>query len=243
MVSHTNQSSPGLSADPLGQSQLDALRQFDTCILADALEKLDIRPLNQGFARPGLRCLNGQFGTVAGYAATALVRSSDAPVLGHFYFETSEFWSEIDRLPAPRFAVLQDVDAQPGTGACVGQLAAAILRALHCVGVATNGAVRDLAAVANLGLPLFAAHVSPSRAYAHLIQCGHPVDICGLRVQPGDLLVADCHGILSIPTAVAPKLPEVANDLLARKRQLIQFCQSSEFSLDRLKDEVKQFKP
>lgn len=227
----------------LTDAQLDSLRQFDTCILADALEKFDIRPRNQGFARPGLHSLNGDFETVAGYAATALVKASDPPVLGHFYFEDAEWWSEIDALPCPRIAVLQDVDSHPGTGACIGQLAAAILKALHCVAAVTNGAVRDLPSIAAMGFPLFAEHVSPSRAYAHLIQCGRPVDICGLEIRPGDLLVADRHGVLSIPLEIAADLPSVARDLLDRKRKLVDFCQSSEFSLDRFKGEVEQFKP
>ena len=227
----------------LTEAQLDALKQFDTCVLADALEKFDIRPRNQGFTRPGLHSLNGDFGTVVGYAATALVKSSDPPVLGHFYFESNEFWTEIASLPEPRFAVLQDVDAQPGTGACVGQVAASILRALNCVGAVTNGAVRDLRTIAAMKFPLFAAHVSPSRAYAHLIDCAQPVDICGLHVKPGDLLVADCHGVLSIPIEIAPELPQIVRDLLQRKQRFIDFCQSGEFSLDRLIDEVRQFKP
>jgi 4-hydroxy-4-methyl-2-oxoglutarate aldolase len=231
------------AARRLTEAQLDSLRQLDTCILADALEKFDIRPRNQGFARSGLHCLNGDFGTVVGYAATALVKSSDPPVLGHFYFESNEFWTEIASLPEPRFAVLQDVDANPGTGACIGQVAASILQALHCAGAVTNGAVRDLSVIAAMKFPVFAAHVSPSRAYAHLIDCGQPVDIFGLHIKPGDLLVADSHGVLSIPIEIAPELPQIALDLLQRKRRFIDFCHSSEFSLDRLKDEVRQFKP
>ena len=234
---------PNSTRRRLTESQLEALKQFDTCTLADALEKFDIRPRNQGFTRPGLHSLNGDFGTVAGYAATALVKSSDPPVLGHFYFESNEFWTEIASLPEPRFAALQDVDAHPGTGACVGQVAASILQALHCVGAVTNGAVRDLHTIGAMQFPLFAAHVSPSRAYAHLIDCAQPVDIYGLHIKPGDLLVADCHGVLSIPVEIAPELPQIARDLLQRKRRFIDFCQSSEFSLDRLIDEVRQFKP
>ena len=242
-VSKTTDPAWNATRTGLTSAQLNALKQFDTCILADALEKLDIRPRNQGFTRPGLHSLNGDFGTVAGYAATALVKSSDPPVLGHFYFESNEFWTEIASLPEPRFAVLQDVDANPGTGACVGQVAASILQALCCVGAVTNGAVRDLAVIAAMKFPLFAAHVSLSRAYAHLIACAQPVDICGLHVKPGDLLVADAHGVLSIPVEIAPELPQIATDLLQRKRRLVDFCRSSEFSLARLQDEVRQFKP
>ncbi|MGI8744000.1 MAG: RraA family protein [Bryobacteraceae bacterium] len=227
---------------PLPQAVIDALQQFDTCILSDALEMFDVRLLNQGYTRPGLRAWTGS-APVIGYASTARIKSSEPPLSGRYYFEHHDWWEAMERLPRPRIAVIQDIDGHPGVGACVGQLAAAIFKALGCAGAVTNGAVRDLPVIAAMNFPLFAVHVSPSHSYSHLTDCAQPVDICGLHINPGDLLIADSHGVLSIPLEIAPKLPEVAADLLHGKQRFIEFCQSSGFSLDRLVDEVKQFKP
>jgi 4-hydroxy-4-methyl-2-oxoglutarate aldolase len=227
---------------PLPEAVIDALKQLDTCILSDAVEMFDLRLRNQGYTRSGLRAWTGR-GPVIGYASTALVKSSEPPLFGRYYFEHQDWWAAMQRLPKPRIAVIQDIDGHPGIGACIGQLAAAIFKALDCNGAVTNGAVRDLPVIGEMNLPVFAAHVSPSHSYSHLTACAQPVDICGLRINPGDLLVADVHGVLSIPLEVAARLAEVAADLLRGKRKFIKFCQSSEFSLDGLVDEVKQFRP
>lgn len=178
-----------------------------------------------------------------GYASTARIKASEPPLFGGHYFEHHDWWEAMQRLPRPRIAVIQDTDAHPGVGACIGQLAAAIFKAMDCAGAVTNGAVRDIPLVDAMNFPLFAVHISPSHSYSHLTDCDQPVDICGLRINPGDLIMADSHGVLSIPLEIAPKLPEVAADLLHGKKKFIAFCQSSDFSLERLLEEVKQFRP
>ena len=222
---------------------LEELCRFDTCTLADALETFDVRLRNQGYTRHGLRCLSGNFPPVAGFAVTARVRSSDPPMLGRSYVNHDEWWRDFERVPRPRIVVIQDVDPDPGTGACIGQLAAAIFQALDCVAAVTNGAVRDLPAIAELRLPVFACHVSPSHSYAHIVDHGQPVEVRGLLVQASDVLVADQHGVLSIPAELVPALPAAAGEICQRKRNFVDFCRSGEFSLDRLREELRHLKP
>jgi len=225
-------------AKALTEIQLEALKQYDTCILADALETFGHRLRNEGYTRPGLRRMTGEQETVIGYAATARVRSSDPSVLGSSYVANYAWWPEINRALQPRIAVLEDLDPHPGAGACVGEVTAAILKSLHCVAAVTNGAVRDLQAVEALRFPLFASYVSPSHSYAHIVDHSHPVEICGLLIQPGDLLMVDCHGVISIPLDLAPALPAVAARLRDQRRIFVEFCQSANFSVDRVAEEV-----
>ena len=130
--------------------------------------------------------------------------------------------------------VLQDVDPLPGFGAFVGEIHAHIALALTCVGCVTNGAVRDLAPVEALGFQLFAGGVSPSHAYAHIVDWGHPVEIGGLRINPGDLVHGDRHGVHTVPLSIAADVPRVAGQLAREERELIEFCESSAFSLETL---------
>jgi len=51
----------------------------------------------------------------------------------------------------------------------VGEVHAAILKAFHCVGVITDGSVRDIPAVAAMGFPMFARSASVSHAYTHIV--------------------------------------------------------------------------
>jgi len=94
---------------------------------------------------------------------------------GGYIYDRTDWWKEILAVPAPRIVVIQDVDANPGLGAFVGEVHAHILQALGCVGVVTNGAVRDLNAIEGSGFQVFAGNVSVSHAYAHVFDFGGPV--------------------------------------------------------------------
>ena len=151
----------------------DSLVQFDTCVLADALDHIGIQ---------------------------MHVRASDPPMTGHrktghMYFRHTAWWQEISRMQSPRFIVIEDIDRRVGSGSCMGKIGAAVFSALDCVGAITNGAVREIEDVSSTGFGLFAGHLSPARAYAHLVDHSSTVVISGLTINPGDLLAADRHGV------------------------------------------------
>jgi 4-hydroxy-4-methyl-2-oxoglutarate aldolase len=147
------------------------------------------------------------------------------------------------QLPIPRIAVLQDIDETPGHGASVGEVHGAILKALGCEGVVTNGSVRDIPAASAMRFPMFACGVSVSHSYIHMVDFGGPVEICGLAIRSGDLLYADCHGVLSIPIEIAAEIPQAADKIARERRTIIDLCRSPEFSLDKLRKQVQQLQP
>jgi 4-hydroxy-4-methyl-2-oxoglutarate aldolase len=218
----------------LSSEQLEGIGQFDTCTIANAIEQFRVRPRNEGFTRPGLRCVTQGESRLLGYAATSRVRFSNPSLTGSPFLERIDWWASVDSLPLPRIAVIQDTDPDPGGGASVGEVHAAILKAFHFHGVITNGAVRDLPAVSKLGFPMFAPFVAVSHSYMHVVDYGEPVEILGLDVRTGDLLYADCHGVISIPIEIAAELPKVAARLRAKDQNIVQICLSPDFSIERL---------
>jgi len=159
--------------------------------------------------------------------------SHDPPVRGGAYVESTAWWTGIEKLPVPRIAVIQAAGEDTGAS-IVGEVHAAILKAFHCAGVITNGGVRDLPAVMRMGFPMFARNISVSHAYAHLVDTGHPVEIFGLKIHSGDLIYADCHGAISIPLAIASKIPEAAAQIREREQRIIDVCRRPGFSPERL---------
>jgi regulator of RNase E activity RraA len=213
---------------------LNALRKIDTCMVSNAIETFDVRLRNTGFANARIRCIFKDFPPMVGYAATARLRSGDPPMSGRMYRDRADWWNSILRVPAPRIVVLEDLDKPPGVGAFLGDMHAAILKALGCVGYVTDGAVRELPQVREMGLQLFAGNVAVSHAYAHIFEFGAKVNIGGLEVQTGDILHGDRHGILNIPPQIAAQIPSVAARLQHSEQRVIDFCSSNEFSVDRL---------
>jgi 4-hydroxy-4-methyl-2-oxoglutarate aldolase len=224
----------------LTSDQLDAIRRLGTCAVANALEAFNVRLRNEGYTWPGLKCVTGNLPPILGYAATCRVKSSDPPPTGHSYYDRTDWWDAIVLLPTPRVAVLQDIDLTPGHGASVGEVHAAILRALGCEGVVTNGSVRDIPAAAAMKFPMFASGVSASHSYIHMVDFGGLVQICGLAIRTGDLLYADCHGVLSIPLELAADIPQAAEKIARERKSIIDLCRSPEFSLDKLRKQVQE---
>jgi regulator of RNase E activity RraA len=227
----------------LSSTQLESIEQFDTCTIANAIEQFRVRLRNEGFTNPGLHCVTKGATRVLGYAATSKVRSSNPPITGVAYLDRTDWWDDIDGLPVPRVAVIQDADPKPGGGACAGEVHAAILKALHCNGLITNGAVRDLPAVSKLHFPMFAPFVAVSHAYMHLVDYGQPVEIFGLRVRAGDLLYADCHGVVSIPIEIAAEVSETAARIRSKEQRIVQVCLSPGFSKEKLLNEIRRDEP
>ncbi len=215
---------------PISETELEMLATFDTCAIANAIECFDVRLRNEGFSNSSIRCNFPQLPPMVGYAVTLRVRSGNPPMEGGTYLDRSDWWDQLDLQPVPHIVVVEDVDDPPGAGAFVGEIHSAILKAMDCVGVVTNGAVRDLTAVERTGFQLFSGSVSVSHAYMHVIAVNVPVKVAGMSIEPGDLLHGDRHGIVRIPPRIAPKLPETIARLQLREREILQFCKSGEFS-------------
>jgi regulator of RNase E activity RraA len=229
-------------ADRLTPEQLDELRQLSTCVTASAIEPLGVRLCNAGFADSTVRCQFRDLPPVIGYAATARIRSQDVPMGGdgYFYYDRPEWWKHILTIPAPRVAVIEDIDHPPGFGAFIGVVHAHILRALGCVAVVTNGAVRDITDIQPTGFQLFASSVAVSHAYAHIFDFGGTVRVGGLNIEPGDLVHGDVHGVQTIPLEVADRVPAVAREILKRRKRLIELCRSPDFSVEKLQKLMRE---
>jgi 4-hydroxy-4-methyl-2-oxoglutarate aldolase len=228
---------------PLTTEQLEALRRLDACTLANAIESFQQRLRNEGFTDGSIHCLFPQLPPIVGYAVTVKIRGSAPPVAGDTYRDRTDWWDYVVSVPAPRVVVVQDMATQPGLASLLGAVHVNILRALGCVGAITNGAVRAIPAAEDLNFQLFAGSISVSHAYVHIVEIGTPVEIGGLKIQSGDLLHGDRHGVQSIPDEIAVRIPAVAVEIAAEEQSLIKLCQSPEFSIEKLRAAVKKERP
>jgi 4-hydroxy-4-methyl-2-oxoglutarate aldolase len=234
--SGTRQSAPFATVPDL---LIQDLQRFDSCTISNAIEQLKVRTRNEGFVDGSVRCTFPDLAPRCGYAVTASIRSSSTPIAGRCYFDRTDWWTYVRTVPAPRFLVLQDVDDLPGLGALFGEIHACIAASIGCTAILTNGSVRDLPGVRQTGLQMFSSRLAVSHAYAHVVDFGIPVEIGGLRIQPGDLLHGDQHGVVCIPTHVAPSLPKLAAELLASEKELIDYCRSGDFSFPGLLERIQ----
>ena len=223
--------------EELTSNDIEAIRKLDTCTVANAIETFDVRPWNEGFASPEIRSVFPDMGRMIGYAATAvMVASSQATT--QMNVSRTDWFDEILNVPGPRVAVIHDLDSPNPVGSFWGEVQSNVHKALGCVGTITDGGVRDLDEMRELGFNAFSRDVLVSHAYVHLVDIGVPVTIGGLKVNPGDLVMGDKHGVVSIPIEIASKVPAAAADIAERERLTIDLCQSPDFTVEKLKARI-----
>jgi len=227
-----------MTSDHLEPVALEELRNLDSCSVANAIETFGVRLRNTGFTDSRVRCIFEDFPPLVGYAATVRVRTSDPPMEGDSYYYRLDWLDHIQSIPAPRVLVVEDLDSHPGLGSFVGDVHANILRVLGCVGMVTNGAVRNVDAARELKFQIFAGNLSVSHAFAHVFDFGGPVNVGQMQVRPGDLLHGDRHGVQTVPIEIAQKIPAVVQRMKGEEREIIELCQSGEFTLEKLRADV-----
>ncbi len=226
----------------LTSQQVEALKKITSPSVANAIETFKVRPREQGNLSSDIKALFPEMGPMVGYAVTAIIRAESGPIEGH-RASTYGWWDFIQTIPAPRVIVVHDLDDPRGQGAQWGEVMANVHRALGCVGVVTDGSVRDLDEVRALGFQFCAAHVSVSHANVHMVDFGIPIKVGGVWMKPGDLVHADQHGVVTIPQEIAPQIPEAIAKVEADEKKIISLCQGAGFSADKLKALYQQIRP
>ena len=218
---------------------IKTLSEIDCPSICNAIEGFNVQPKNEGFMLPEIKGVFQDLPPVVGYAVTGVisaVRQEGRNV------SREDWWDLIASVPEPRFIVLHDIDTPP-LGAYWGEVQGNIHKALGAVGVATDGTVRDLDEAHALGFRFFAKEVSVSHAYVHLVEIGIPVTVGGLTVKTGDLLHGDKHGVPSIPFGIAAQIPDMVKTIADYEKMIIDLCQSSDFSMEALKENAKITRP
>ena len=98
--------------------------------------------------------------------------------------------------------------------AVAGEIVAALGKARALAGLVIDGAVRDADALRQTDFPVYARAVSPNGPYKDA--CGEinvPVSMGNVVIQPGDLIVGDADGIVSIRRQEAASVAEQARKI------------------------------
>ncbi len=224
--------------EPLPRAVLEALARYDTPTICNALELVAPERRLTGYTVRPLVCPFPDLPPIVGYARTATIRATvpsgrskqDERAMRLAYYDY------VGTGPAPRISVIQDLDAeQAGYGAFWGEVHSAVHKALGCLGVVTDGSIRDIPQWAE-GFQALAGMVGPSHAYVHLAGFGETVRVAGMTVRSGDLIHADRHGAVVIPLDAAARLPEAADLCAAARKPILAIARSKDFTLDRLRE-------
>jgi 4-hydroxy-4-methyl-2-oxoglutarate aldolase len=128
------------------------------------------------------------------------------------------------------YAALQE--AQPGdvlmiaTGdyeraAVVGDLLVGMAKNCGIVAVVTDGLVRDIAGLEDVGIPVYARGLTPNSPEKHGPgEIGLPIALGGGAINAGDLIVGDRDGIVVVPYADIDRVADGLAAVTAKEQKM-----------------------
>jgi regulator of RNase E activity RraA len=230
-----------MADQPLTSIELQSLQALDTPTICNALELVTPQRRGFGYTTRQFVCARPQLPPIVGYARTATIRAMHPSErsAGELREQRLAYYRYVSEGPRPSIMVIEDLDPLPGYGAWWGEVNTNLHKGLGCLGVVTNGCIRDLPVCAE-GFQLLAGSVNPSHAYVHLETTDMPVTVHGMTVQPGDLIHADQHGAVVIPLSVARQVPEAAAQIARREAHLIAASRRPDFGFEMLARVVRE---
>jgi len=187
---------PRGGTQPPRDPEVERLAAVPVSVLADVVDRLGLRSQAMDHT---VRPLSLGAASLAGRAFTICAVASNEVLDRPYEHEIAA----VDATPAGAVVVL-------ATGGCVdaavwGELLTTRMLARGGVGVVTDGGIRDVAQIRQIGMPSFAAAITPRDSMGRLLVTGwgEPVHCAGVAVSPGDLVRCDQDGVVVVPRALA----------------------------------------
>jgi 4-hydroxy-4-methyl-2-oxoglutarate aldolase len=125
----------------------------------------------------------------------------------------------LGEVPPGCVAVYQTYDA---TSAHLGELSVTSLKGRGCAGAVIDGGCRDVEYVLREEFPVFCRYTTPQDCVGRweVVATEVPVTIGGVRVDPGDYVVADFDGVVVVPAAVLEAVLAEAEEVVTTESEI-----------------------
>jgi len=204
-------------------NHFDFLQSIDTPTVCNLIEIVAPERRGFGYTVKHLHCPFPELAPIVGFAKTVTFKAKDAVALGDagYMQRRLDYLDYVAASPQPSIMVMEDLDGEHvGYGAFWGEVQSNVHKALGCLGVVTNGSIRDIPMIAP-GFQMLAGSIVPSHAYVHVVDFGIDVNVHGMAVESGDLVHADRHGAVVVPTDKIEAMKAALEGLAAREAKII----------------------
>lgn len=137
-------------------------------------------------------------------------------------------------VPSPRFLVVENIGEWEGPVCVWGEVTSYIHTACDCHAGVTNGPVRDVPEMEELGFASFANGTGAGGGMVDLLEVNMDVSIGGVQISPGDLIHGDRHGIVKIPKHLARDLPAAIAEHARWEEGIFAVCRQDPLDLEAL---------
>ena len=222
----------------LSPELLEALRECDSPTISNAIEHFKVRDTTTGYASMELQCQFPDLKPMVGYAVTCTVDTTTAG---------DQRPMRLDRLldtvrvaPKPAVIVAQYLGPDRLRSCLLGDMSCSAFQKLGSVGLVTDCGNRDKSGVARRapGFQIFSPGWVVSHGWGVFIDIGITVSICGLTIQPGDLLHGDANGLLTVPPGIIEGVLEQAKLIQDAEKEYFDFLQGSTYTYEGLRNRL-----
>jgi regulator of RNase E activity RraA len=226
----------------ISEELLALLRQVDTPTVCNAIEVAQGKRGFNCFTRGTMQHSRPGDPAIVGFARTAKISGLAAPKEPSDVIRARRmaYFRSMDGGNGPTVAVVEDVDFPNCIAGWWGEVHVAVHKGLGMSGAVTNGVVRDLD-VMDEGFPVLAGSVGPSHGFVHVLKIGDPVEVMNMSVCQGDLIHADRHGALVIPTDVVSLLKNAIEKVIDSEAIVLVPAREPGFNIEKLEEVWAQF--
>jgi 4-hydroxy-4-methyl-2-oxoglutarate aldolase len=193
-------------------SVVDGFQKVSACNVSDACDHLAIAGAVHGIL-PLFPCAK-----IVGHAATLKLTkpggsATESPVTGTL---------EAIAIGGAGAVLAIDCRVNP-TVDCFGGIAGAAPKWTGLVGCVGDGVMRDVDEYKGYGLPAYAKSIVQQSIRGRSVCEGYgiPVEIGGVSVEPGDLVVADDNGVVVVPRARVEEVLRIALVIKATEDRIV----------------------
>lgn len=193
---------------------LEKLQEFDTPLLANTIHYIDPTPAHEFYMGGSIQSITPSLGPTVGIAVTC-----EADTSSPFGTPDAEgYWrllEEIQTIPEDVIWVVKTVGSRPDHECVLGDGMAKALFAAGCVGIVTNGGVRDISGLLSIPFAAYGKGITVHHCALRFKEFGRPVEVGGIAIKPGDILHANSEGVIKVPLTCLDRLPEKAIQMRA----------------------------
>lgn len=193
------------------------LVKIDTCVLSDALDRLNIRGVAFGLTRLAGRS------RIAGRVITVTLGPAEGGVAPRHLCTAA-----VDQGGPGDVIVVEHHAHQQAAG--WGGILSFAAKTKGIEGVVVDGMCRDIDEAIEFDFPVFGMGAVPATARGRVMEtaCQEPIVVRGIRVHPGDWVLADSSGVVFVPASRVEEVVATAEGLAERERQMLQRVRNGE---------------
>lgn len=159
--------------------------------------------------------------SAVGYAVTVEYRTDDEEFQASHPDNLKQWFEFIASIPGPKVIMCKDINAPQIRGATTGELMTSVYKNLGCVGIVTDGAVRDVDEANATGFKMLAKRIMVGHGYSCPVRWGHEIELLGSRVKTGDLVHIDKYGYICLDEDEQANILEAARRLDGNECQTV----------------------